>query len=326
MVLFQKLVGRVIIQENKMAQFTNTDTQGTCFYGEETGTHECLLSEGGEGNLQSDYFLCEKNPGHKEFTPVKSFRLENLPELYRDPGLYEYVKAVAELTVRLEVTVTSPHRPEFYPGTQVPFPFYDLRGKKTMRYGSGQINVFKYENGNGCDCRGSALDIFGDIYKKICKTCPCKKCQSSEVPSTIWWEIVVHTAAHVVFDDVEASENTNCKLFYDEQDSDVFIIDDLRVSEINLMEDVCLLQYSTCDESIGKKLFQKNEHLWNVWMMSLALYTTRADDKLCFIVSHPHGSTKQVSFGRWVDKVTVEFERVFREDQNHLLHKHVPRE
>ncbi|KAK6966131.1 hypothetical protein BgiMline_030203, partial [Biomphalaria glabrata] len=104
-----KLVGRVIIQENKMAQLTNTDTQGTCFYGEETGTHECLLSEGGEGNLQSDYFLCEKNPGHKEFTPMKSFRLENLPELYRDPGLYEYVKAVAELTVRLEVTVTSPH-------------------------------------------------------------------------------------------------------------------------------------------------------------------------------------------------------------------------
>ncbi|KAK0065306.1 hypothetical protein Bpfe_005332 [Biomphalaria pfeifferi] len=83
-----------------MAQFTNTDTQGTCFYDEETGTHE-----GGEDNLQSDYFLCEKNPGHKEFTPMKSFRLENPPELYRDQGLYKYVKAVAELTVRLEVTV-----------------------------------------------------------------------------------------------------------------------------------------------------------------------------------------------------------------------------
>ncbi|KAK0065307.1 hypothetical protein Bpfe_005333 [Biomphalaria pfeifferi] len=71
------------------------------------------------------------------------------------------------------------------------------------------------------------------------------------------------------------------------------------------MEDVCLMQYSTCDESIEKTLFQKNEHLWNVWMMSLAMYTTRADDMLCFIVSHSHGTTKQVSFSRYVDKVTV---------------------
>ncbi|KAH9508827.1 hypothetical protein Btru_050157 [Bulinus truncatus] len=68
-----------------------------------------------------------------EFIPVDTFTLNHLPEGHRDNDLYELIKLTAELTVRVGNEMTSPHRPEFWPGTKVSYPFYNMRDKTKLK-------------------------------------------------------------------------------------------------------------------------------------------------------------------------------------------------
>ncbi|XP_055897829.1 uncharacterized protein LOC106077567 isoform X1 [Biomphalaria glabrata] len=270
-----------------------------------TGEHETQISFNGETGLQNHFKDCKKNPGHTHFIPITKFNVTDLPENYRDLDIYELIKATAELTVRIAINMVSPHRPKFWPITNNHYPFYHFRGSKALRTGSGFISVYKFINGCGYNGHGIRDNpITGGQYEAKCKTCPCEKCQSSENPNNVWWEIYITTATHVVFDDIEA-RHTTCRLFYDDEVSALVNIRDVRVCYVNIERDYSRLKYVTCDAILGSKLYSKAERWSKLWVQTRDDYMKRPNEKFNFIVSHPHGCAKQVSVGQFVSNEKI---------------------
>ncbi|XP_055866342.1 uncharacterized protein LOC129922820 isoform X2 [Biomphalaria glabrata] len=261
------------------------------------GDHETQESEGGEADLHQYLVGCKKNPGHSQFIPVDTFTLKHLPEGYQDSDLYELIKLTADLTVRVSVKMTSPHRPKFWPETTQPYPFSNMSEIRNLRTGSGSVwDVNKFQDGVWQD----------GGYGRIAYTkCWCRKCEGSNSPSNVWWEFDVFTATHVVFDDIEAN-HTTLRLFYDREDSQVVIVDKISVRNVYIEHDRCWLNCVTCDKTLGNKLMEMLKHFENVSEKVWDKYSaSRSPHKLTFIVSHPHGCSKQVSVGQWKDRLEV---------------------
>ncbi|KAI8771449.1 hypothetical protein BgiBS90_028168 [Biomphalaria glabrata] len=268
------------------------------------GDHEKQVYDGNEANLKSHYADCQKNPGHLGFIPISTFSISDLPVGHRDNDLYELIKVTADLTVRINVTKVSHSRPEFWPNTDKPYPFRNQIGSTTARSGSGIVGVVKYIDGFEHDISRNIYNVLGHKPDTEYKTCPCDKCQNSDRPSNVWWEVFVHTATHVVFDEIEAS-HTSVRLFFDEDDSPLVTMDKLKVDYINIERDRCQLKYITCDATLGNRLCTMDEHWFALRDKVLNSYTHRQENKLNFIVSHPHGCPKYVCIGQWTDNAQV---------------------
>ncbi|KAK6980239.1 hypothetical protein BgiMline_021247, partial [Biomphalaria glabrata] len=241
---------------------------------------------------------CSKNPGHTRYIPTTSFSETDLPEDHRDYDVYQLIRATSDLTVRVVATHVSSQRIKHVPNTTLEYPFYNKRGHKLTRMGSGQITVFKYTDGHG-----SNYDVFTEVKRETQhKTCPCETCRHSDIPSNVWWEIFVHTAAHVVFDENEASHVT-CRLFYDKDDTPLVTLDKLVIDSVDLERDLSVLLYVTCDAALGDRLHKMMKHYSALWKKVCDKY--RNISKLVYIVSHPHGCTKQVSLGQLIDNKKV---------------------
>uniref|UniRef100_A0A2C9L2L1 Uncharacterized protein n=1 Tax=Biomphalaria glabrata TaxID=6526 RepID=A0A2C9L2L1_BIOGL len=171
----------------------------------------------------------------------------------------------------------SPHRPKFWPKTTQPYPFYNVSNTKTLRTGSGRVcYVKKYQN---------------EVRQGL--KCWCRKCLHSDSPSNEWWEFYVTTATHVVFDDIEA-RHTTLRLFYDRNDSPVLIVDKVSVDYVNIEYDSFRLKCVTCDKTLGNKLMDIRKHYQNILEKVFKKdFFSRPKQKLNFIVSHPHGCSKQ---------------------------------
>ncbi|XP_059153073.1 uncharacterized protein LOC131938865 [Physella acuta] len=256
-----------------------------------TGTHEvqeCLEGQG-EVDLHTHLANCEKNPGHTNFVPVNQLSLEHLPSGYHDNDLYDLTKALADITVRIAVKLTSPDRPEFVPGTKDPYPCYNIRGQNLLRTGTGRVwEVIKYTEG-----------MWG--YR----TCPCPECDHSDTPSKVWWKVEVVTARHVVFDSSEARQSS-CRLWFDDDKSPVVKIYGWEVGVSDTEGDGCVLCCVTHDVDVAGKLEEMVRGFDGLCDKVRDKYKRRRDvDKLTIIVSHPHGCSKQVSVGHWVDRQKV---------------------
>ncbi|KAI8761528.1 hypothetical protein BgiBS90_030560 [Biomphalaria glabrata] len=261
------------------------------------GDHETQESEGGEADLHKHLVGCQKNPGHSQFIPVDTFSKKHLPKGFQDNDLFEYIKALADMTFRVNVTMSSPQRPEFWPKTTKPYPFYNMSKRTNLRTGSGRVwHVYKIQDGVRQD---------GGVGRTDYTKCWCKKCEDSDSPSNVWWEFLVYTATHVVFDDIEAS-HTTLRLFYDSNESPVVSVDKVSVFEVNIEYDICGLKCVTCDVSVGNKLMDMYKHYENIWEKVRNIYAySKYQHKLTFIVSHPHGCSKQVSVGQWEKRQEV---------------------
>uniref|UniRef100_A0A2C9KQL7 Uncharacterized protein n=1 Tax=Biomphalaria glabrata TaxID=6526 RepID=A0A2C9KQL7_BIOGL len=267
------------------------------------GDHETQESEGGEADLHKYLVGCKKNSGHSQFIPVDTFTLKHLPKGLQDNDLYECIKVIADLTVRVDVKMSSPHRPKLWPKTTRPYPFSNMSERSNLRTGSGSVwDVNKFQDGVRQD--GS----YGDIdYTK----CWCRKCEGSNSPSNVWWEFYMYTATHVVFDNIEAN-HTTLRLFYDRDDSPVVSVNKVSVDYVNIEYDLCRLKCVTCDKTLGNKLMEMWKHFVNVWRKVCNKYfASRSEHKLTFIVSHPHGCSKQVSVGQWKNKLKVDVRSKF---------------
>ncbi|XP_055896677.1 uncharacterized protein LOC129928104 isoform X2 [Biomphalaria glabrata] len=250
------------------------------------GHHEQQIFESDEGDCQGYLKNCTKNPGHIDFIRVSNLRLDILPQDYRDPVLYGFIKAVSDLTVKISVTTTSPHRPKFWPGTNVLYPLYKAREKQLFRTGSGKINA---------------------VNRRVEAACPCDKCKNSDKPKTDWWEIEVTTAASVVFDESEASFAT-VRLFYDTEESEDVSVKCAQHSGLfkSIERDLCWFNCVTCDTRLAGKLEKMRQSYEDFLEIVAQKYTlTREIHKLMFLVSHPHGCCKRISFGQWNEKYIV---------------------
>ncbi|XP_059156651.1 uncharacterized protein LOC131941424 [Physella acuta] len=253
-----------------------------------TGTHEvqeCLETEG-EANWDRYKKHCKKP--HNEFIPVKQLTIQHFPPGYSE-DICDFTKALADLVVRVSVTFASSKRPEFFPGGEMKYPCYSTRGQKTQFNGTGRVRfVTKYTKGK-------------DDYMP----CPCPECDYPATRRHVWWEVVVQTARHVVFDESEI-ENSSCRLWYDEDKTRVVKMYGFKLSGPNTEHDLCYFACATHDPMIGDKLKQMINRFDELWGQISGKYRSRRDvDKLTIIVSHPHGLSKQVSVGRWVHKQEV---------------------
>ncbi|XP_059162169.1 uncharacterized protein LOC131945167 [Physella acuta] len=78
-----------------------------------TGTYEvqeCLEGQR-EVDLHTHHASCTKNPGHQEFVPVNQIIAEHFSPGNHYNDVYDLTKALADLTVRIAVKLTSPDRP-----------------------------------------------------------------------------------------------------------------------------------------------------------------------------------------------------------------------
>ncbi|XP_059149734.1 uncharacterized protein LOC131936709 [Physella acuta] len=239
----------------------------------------------GEGQVKSCLANCKKNPGHKKFIPVPNFRLHHLPDDVRDDDVYRLILALADLTVRIYVTTLSPHRPEYVPGTSQPYPGHGSQGSSM---GSGRIR---------------------SVSKKIYTVCPL--CKTSGSCCTGFREVKVYTATHVVYDNTEVA-NTVCRLDYNtDTDTDTPVnIDGWRLATDNDLDivktDRCEFSCATHDMQLADDLQRKLE-LFDLLRRRVTekFRESRDGQRLTVIVSHPHGSIKQVSVGRWTGCQTV---------------------
>lgn len=225
---------------------------------------------------------------------MEKFTQQDLPEHYRKDDIFELIKSVADLTVRISVSLVSPNRPEFLPNTSIPYFLYHKRGLKHARTGTGKVSaVTRFTDG---------VSDFKHEHWKDYTTCWCKKCRCSDTPSNVWWEIDVNTAAHVIFDDIEANQSL-LRLFYDRADSPKIIIDSVGFLEADSERDTSRLKCVTCDGDLGDrlyKMYRSFDHIF--WRVRIRYHSIRDVNRYMFIVSHPHGCSKQVSFGQWTEK------------------------
>ncbi|CAL1538104.1 unnamed protein product, partial [Lymnaea stagnalis] len=150
------------------------------------GCHECEVNFGTEADIHQHKTRCTKNPGHQQFIPVNDFTISHLPARYQDAQLVDVIQLISRLTALLTVSHISNDRPEFFPFTDIPYPFFKSRGSHNFsRTGSGRCV---------------------DFYKRTVvnnEPCKCKVCRTSGTPVMTWDAIVIHTATHVVFDEKE---------------------------------------------------------------------------------------------------------------------------
>ena len=218
-----------------------------------------------------------------------------------DP-LREWVRATADLTVKLTVGYTSQDRPDGDP-------LCGNRGKSIPRVGTGLI--------------------YG-VVSVINEPCPCDKCDGQEVRK--FWRFSVDTAQHVVYDTEEA-KRTRVDLFYDDetsrQDGKVVSVWALRVVRSYTKNDWCYMVCVTHDERIGEMVESLNRRWLSLieGIRSRPIYFKKSSllDRLreavatrsrsrpiyskksslsgegqvyTLIISHPHGQAKKITLGK----------------------------
>ncbi|XP_059145850.1 uncharacterized protein LOC131932993 [Physella acuta] len=248
------------------------------------GTVELEGSCEGEAGLLDLRRTCIKNPKHDGFISVKDFNRSHLPLKYQHDEVFELTKVLAELTVRLAVQYISPDRPDFYAETDTPYPFASRKGTNFLQTGSGRVR---------------RVMIF---YEKDEEVCPCSECKDSESPVVEFGEIVVYTATHVVFDDVEARQTT-VRFGFDDEDNVGVDLEGVYVMGNDKVNDICHLHCVSHDLDFLQKLYDTCLKCDGLSYNVLIRYDdTMFHDKLTLLVSHPHGCFKQISIGEWTDK------------------------
>uniref|UniRef100_A0A2C9LYU1 Uncharacterized protein n=1 Tax=Biomphalaria glabrata TaxID=6526 RepID=A0A2C9LYU1_BIOGL len=239
-------------------------------------------------------------------TPFKSFKDITLRDYaYKYGYCYtaDEIKAVAQLTVKIEVKMLSSKRPhhdyDFFPNPNnencLCVKCREPTLPKIPRSGSGVINLFQYKDGccyNFCEQK---YNSFGSNDK----TCPCDKCRSVEKPSRLWWDLCVTTEKTLVYDEEEA-EKASCILFYDTEDSAVVVLNKLAISYVSSLKNRVELECITCDVAVGTQLFELEQRRHDRAVKSSSAYKKFVyNQKDVFVVTYPNGGPKTIQLGGW---------------------------
>ncbi|XP_059168989.1 uncharacterized protein LOC131950804 [Physella acuta] len=245
----------------------------------EQGPFEQEISYESDGKMNQQWEICQKNPGHPGFIPINSFKIDHLPEGYRDQTIYKLLKALGELTVKIQVAHISPDRPESMNGTKFPCFKTCERSAWMTRCGTGR--VWGVEEMSGA--------------------CPCFPCQRSPSPREEWGKVNVLTAMHLVYDKSEGVR-TVCIWGYDNADSKKEMFDGVGCYKTSFDQDMCYVECITHNVKLVRKLRLLLEDYQAKCQVVRDKYANDASAKLTVIVSHPHGREKYITVGNWVEK------------------------
>ncbi|KAH9500423.1 hypothetical protein Btru_071854 [Bulinus truncatus] len=180
-----------------------------------------------------------------------------LPIKYRQEDLINTIQAVEQLTVKVQQT---------------------------------SVAGFKQHK----KCLPLTSSGFIKYIRKVDDPCCCFKCKNATAPSVSCAVVEINTASHAV--PLKKPESILCTLFYDGSSKQKTT---LRVAKvIDKGSDLCILQCIICDNEL---IFRLETILHVYQMTSLKLHNIYEkvpdEEKVVFIVSHPHGWPKKVSFG-----------------------------
>ncbi|KAH9493119.1 hypothetical protein Btru_023012 [Bulinus truncatus] len=241
-----------------------------------------------EADLKHCFNQCDKNKDHNDFIPVKLFSMQHPPPDYEDEVIVNFVKVLSSLTLWINVRKTSPSRPSYWPGTSDPYPYFNSSDMDRRRFGTGRIQTMS------------------TFTKELGIPCPCSKCKMSQHPSKSWAEVRIHTATHVIFDNLEA-ESTICRLFYDDNDQQEpeIALFGFNVEMADVDRDRCRLVCVTCDVKLIRTISKLLKKHYKLWRLLYKKYEKNQEmNKLTIIVSHPHGCSKHVTVGDWAGRYT----------------------
>ncbi|KAK0046770.1 hypothetical protein Bpfe_023794 [Biomphalaria pfeifferi] len=217
--------------------------------------------------------------GHQKHVPVNDFSLEDLPVCYQHAEMFDLIRSLADLTVKIEVKGVGKRRKQYWSAAQRTCVVKDL-GKGEVMFGSGKVD-----------------DVFFRTEKD--GQCPCDECLIC--PKKEWGEIRILTSAQLLYDDEDA-KHFSCTLFYDDdQQIDVRYIRGHRVVVRNVERDLLMFMCSTCDLDLIRKLEGMLDRFEACWENAFDKYvhTVQWDsERLVVIVSHPYGGKKHVSLGK----------------------------
>ncbi|XP_005102525.1 uncharacterized protein LOC101862360 [Aplysia californica] len=236
------------------------------------------------GGPLSSMSSCTKHPGHTDFIPVPEFGLRHLPRPYRNKLVLDFLKACANLVVRLHLGFISDGRPEKWPGTEDRYPFAVHRGTDLVsNVGSGWVSRVR-----------PCWEEHG-----LCRCATCREMED-EGKERRWWEVLIVTARHVVFDSVEA-KMCEVTLFDDHKDGSGSVV--LMAYEMGLghtEEDFCFVMCATHDPKVAERLQEMMDERETLSDMIVQQYQ-HVDDipTNTVVISHPHGRMKYVSVGEF---------------------------
>ncbi|XP_059138529.1 ribosomal protein S6 kinase alpha-2-like isoform X2 [Physella acuta] len=155
-----------------------------------------------------------------------------------------------------------------------------VRGSDFLRSGSGMIDL--------------------EHYEILTSMCNCTYCQSLDFPEKTGFTFNVVTARHHTYDDSEAIKS-ECRVFYDSDTSNCKHVHGISIVEADDDADRCVMKCVCHDMTLLEQL----NTTWQRYKELNSIVTGRykhqkENNKLCVIVSHPHGASKHVTVGEWV--------------------------
>ncbi|KAH9504927.1 hypothetical protein Btru_061083, partial [Bulinus truncatus] len=224
-------------------------------------------------------FECAKNPGHFAYFPMSSLTLEQLPGKLRHKDFLTFLQLFSMLTVRVVVNVTSSIRH-----------WTDLAVK---------------ESGKGCRV-GTGWVSFEDFGRSAKETFPISsvhgkwktvKSYMKTLVKKSEGRIYIETNRHIVIDNHEA-ENTTVEFFYDDPSRrGVKVVKCVAVHLSGQTGDNrAILECKTGDNEFLQRLQEIRQKLKEM----VEVLPRKIKSLMCkklFIIHHPHGREKHLSYG-----------------------------
>ncbi|GFN91521.1 hypothetical protein PoB_001802700 [Plakobranchus ocellatus] len=231
---------------------------------------------------------CKNNPGHTTFIPISEFCLEHLPELYRSQSVLDSVKTIADVTVKLVVKHNSKRRIEFERYC------YSLSEDATYHVGSGWIVGVKKGYGACIGC-------------PECSPTSATQLEGPPIDKGKWFSVSIVTATHVVFN-VDEAEATEVQIFYKDKlsrkDKRMKIVYGESIERGCTQDDSCVLRCVTHDKHLATELELNVKRMREIFVKQDREYNVKVpewepfpENRLCIMVSHPHGQPTMVTLG-----------------------------
>lgn len=200
----------------------------------------------------------------KLFIPINKFNIDHLPEMFQHPDLVKKIKDTSVRVVRITVGYTSQDRPQRFQS--------NARESLYYRFGTGTVDVRK-------------------SHQLTSKSNQEQEEKHSNKQSAVGF--VVQTAAHLVFNDKEASD-TLVEFFHDDDYTyeNVIRAKGVKVLSIDVEHDVCEFLCEIDDASTGEKVMNELDQSLGSEGVNPPL-----KQDFVFCISHVHGTAKKVSIG-----------------------------
>ncbi|KAI8792460.1 Baculoviral IAP repeat-containing protein 7-B [Biomphalaria glabrata] len=235
---------------------------------------ECCVLNSSEdiNNFTSISRECDKNPGHFAYFNVSTLQVQHIPSRFRCPEMLRLLKLMGELTARLTVCSTSKEKRQ----TDV--------GHHKVRVGTGFVIEHKCQM--TMSSQKEQKSKLRSIKERLTKG-------SKKSVGTVY----IQTSRHLVYNDEEARK-TDVEFFYDSADRKNIVT--LKGKYVSTPGDgQCLLACECSDLGFIQRVHQLQTEFFQA-AEKLPVKVKKGMLKKMFMVHHPHGGPKVLSYGDYV--------------------------